>query len=302
MRAIVLAVGVATAGLWASIADAQVEPDVTALQMKACTLIADEAARVRCYDHAMSRPASQSPLVTVPQPGALVAIPQSSIAVTSQPPSVARPQPSTTATSVVPSIPIPQSSIAATAQPGAVPQSSATTVSEPPPLATPTTPKSGTFFDRILGSISPSTGTTEESWQVKADKLQLEQASQLLGTLTSADGNSTLVLKCNANSIEAYVTTSSFLGWESLRVLYRINDNPVIERRWAASAKGSEAVSDNAIEFINALTDNGTLMVTVFDYSGTKHDINFNLGSVSGLRSRIASVCRRPTASSTAVR
>lgn len=137
---------------------------------------------------------------------------------------------------------------------------------------------------------------------MKADKLQLEQASQLLGTLTSADGNSTLVLKCNANSTEAYVTTSSFLGWENLRVLYRINDNPVIERRWAASAKGSEAVSDNAIEFINALTDNGTLMMTVFDYNGIKHDIRFNLGSVSGLRSRISSVCWRPAVSSTAVR
>jgi hypothetical protein len=84
------------------------------------------------------------------------------------------------------------------------------------------------------------------------------------------------------------------LGWQSLRVLYRINDNPVTERRWAASPNGSGAVSDNAIEFINALTDKGTLLITVFDYNETSRDLKFNLGSISGLRSRIASICRWP--------
>jgi len=131
---------------------------------------------------------------------------------------------------------------------------------------------------------------------VKADKLSLDEASQLLGTLSSADGKATLVLKCNTNSTQASVTTSSFLGWESLRVLYRIDDGPATERQWAASPKGSEAVSDNAIEFINALTDNSTLTLTIFDYNESRHDLQFNLGSISGLRSRIASVCKWATA------
>ena len=279
---------------------------MTALQMKACTLITDDAARVRCYDHTMSRPGSETPLVTIPQSagsasGSFVTIPQSSIAVTSEPPSVARPKSSTAATSVVPSVAIPQSSApATTAAPSvAIPQSSAAAISEPPPVATPQSPatqKSGTFFDKVIENITPSPGAAAANWDVKADKLSLADASQLLGTLASADGNATLVLRCNAKSTEAYVSTSSFLGWESLRVLYRINDGPVTERRWAASPKGSGAVSDNAIEFINALTDNGTLLVTVFDYNGTSHNLRFNLGSVSGLRSRIASVCRWPTA------
>jgi hypothetical protein len=292
LRAIVLAVGLVTASLWPSIAGAQQEPDVTALQMKACTLIKDDAARVRCYDQAMSRPASESPLVSIPQlsglaAGSLVTIPQSSITVTSEPPSVAAPKSSTAATPMAPSVAIPQSSVAV--------------VSEPPPVAappSPVTPKSGTFFDKIIGSITPSSVATGASWDVKADKLSLEDASQLLGTLASADGNSTLVLMCKAMRTEAYVTTSNFLGWESVRVLYRINDNPVTERQWAASAAGSGAVSNNAIEFINGLTDNGTLLLSVFDYNGTNHDLRFNLGTVSSLRSQIATVCRWPTASS----
>ena len=84
----------------------------------------------------------------------------------------------------------------------------------------------------------------------------------------------------------------------SLAVLYRINDNPVTETRWAATANGSGALSNNAIEFINGLTDNGALLVSVSDYNGTNHDLTFNLGAVSNLRSQIATVCRWPTASS----
>ena len=81
MRGSVVLAGAIASGL-VSVASAQ-EPDVTALQMKACTLVNDDAARVRCYDHAMSRPASEPRLVTVPPsigPGSseapLVAVPQ----------------------------------------------------------------------------------------------------------------------------------------------------------------------------------------------------------------------------------
>ena len=64
MRGSAVLAGAIATGL-VSLASAQ-EPDVTALQMKACTLVSDEAARVRCYDQAMSRPASEPRLVTVP--------------------------------------------------------------------------------------------------------------------------------------------------------------------------------------------------------------------------------------------
>jgi hypothetical protein len=289
---VVLAVGLITAGLSASVACAQQEPDVAALQMKACTLIKDDVARVRCYDYAMSRAASETPLVNIPQSSGsgsaapLVTIPQSSLAAASAVPPVAIPQSSLAATSAVPPVAIPQSSLAATAP--------AQSVARP---ESPITSKSGIFIDTIIGSISPSKDATSENWQVKADKLSLEDASQLLGTLVSVDGKATLVLKCNAKSTEAYVSTSSFLGWERMRVLYRVNDNPVIETSWAAAANGGGAVANNAIEFISALTDNGALSVNVFDYNGTNHDLRFNLGRVSDLRSRIATVCRWPTAS-----
>ncbi|MGZ5259976.1 MAG: hypothetical protein ACXWC0_20345, partial [Burkholderiales bacterium] len=56
MRGSFVLAGVIALG-WVPGASAQ-DTDVTALQMKACTLVNDDAARVRCYDQAMSRPTS----------------------------------------------------------------------------------------------------------------------------------------------------------------------------------------------------------------------------------------------------
>jgi hypothetical protein len=267
-----------------SVAGAQ-EPDVTALQMKACTLVNDDAARVRCYDQAMSRPASEPRLVTVPP----------STGSGSDVPLVAVPQPTTTAR---PDVAVPQQP--PTAKPDAAAETAAAAPAEPPATAKPGS-SSGfdarTLLQSIMPSVAsnPSSTTKSGNWQVGADKPVLPEASQLVGKLDSAD-ESSLVLQCRNGNTEAYVSTKSFLGWESLRVVYRLNDNPAIEGRWAAAADGRGAVAGNAVEFINSLNDGATLLVRVTDYNGADHDLKFNLGAVANLRSQIALVCRWPGA------
>jgi hypothetical protein len=271
MRGSAVLAGAIATGL-VSLASAQ-EPDVTALQMKACTLVSDDAARVRCYDQAMSRPASEPRLVTVPP----------SIGSGSDVPLVAVPQQSTTAGPA----PAAETAVAAPA--------------EPPATARPE-PSSGFDARAILQKIMPSGGsesstsaTKSGNWQVGADKAVLPEASRLVGKLESAD-DSSLVLQCKNGNTEASVSTKSFLGWESLRVVYRLNDSPAIEERWAATADGRGAVAGNAIGFINSLGDGATLSMRVTDYNGADHDLKFNLGGVANLRSQIALVCRWPGA------
>jgi Type VI secretion system VasI, EvfG, VC_A0118 len=270
MRGSVVLAGAIASSLM-SVASAQ-EPDVTALQMKACTLINDEAARVRCYDQAMSRPASEPRLVTIP--------------------------PSTGSGSDVPLVAVPQQ--VTTARPDAAAETAAVAPAESPSPAKPESP--GGFDARAIlqsilpsGPSNPSSTTKSGNWQVGADKSALPEASRLVGKLDSAD-EASLVLQCKDKNTEAYVSTKSFLGWETMRVVYRLNDNPAIEERWAAAADGRGAVARNAVEFINSLTDGATLSVRVTDYNGSDHNLRFNLGGVTNLRSQIALVCRWPGA------
>lgn len=278
MRGSVVLAGAIASSL-VSVASAQ-EPDVTALQMKACTLVNDDAARVRCYDHAMSRPASEPRLVTVPPsigPGSsdvpLVAVPQQQQQVTTT-----------------------------TARPDAAAETSAAAAPQSPSPGKPEAAPSGFDARAILQGILPSGASTPSStaksgsWQVRADKSALPEASRLVGSLDSADEKASLVLQCKDKNTEAYVSTQKFLGWENMRVVYRLNDNPAIEERWAAAADGRGAVAGNAVGFINSLTDGAALSVRVTDYNGADHDLRFNLGGVANLRSQIALVCRWPGA------
>lgn len=269
MRGSVVLAGAIAMGL-VSIASAQ-DTDVTALQMKACTLVNDEAARVRCYDQAMSRPASEPRLVTVP--------------------------PSTGAGSDVPLVAVPQPTTPA--RPDAAAEAAAGAPAESPAPSKPE-PSSGFDARAILQNIMPSGVSNPSSskggnWQVGADKSALPEASRLVGKLDSTD-ESSLVLQCKNGNTEAYVSTKSFLGWESMRVVYRLNDNPAIEERWAATADGRGAVAGNAVGFINSLTDGAIFSVRITDYNGADHEIKFNLGGVANLRSQIALVCRWPGA------
>jgi hypothetical protein len=272
MRGSVLLAGAIASGL-VSVASAQ-DTDVTALQMKACTLVNDDAARVRCYDQAMSRPASEPRLVTV--------------------------APSSGSGSDVPLVAVPQQ--ATTARPDAA--AAETSAAAPPESPSPGKPEASSGFDAraILQSIMPSGASTPSSttksgsWQVRADKSALPEASRLVGTLDSADEKASLVLQCKYRNTEARVSTQNFLGWESMRVVYRLNDNPAIDGRWAAAADGRGAVAGNAVEFINSLTDGATLLVRVTDYNGADHDLKFSLGGAANLRSQIALVCRWPGA------
>jgi hypothetical protein len=278
MRGSIFLAGAIASGL-ASVASAQ-DIDVTALQMKACTLVNDDAARVRCYDQAMSRPASEPRLVTVPPSIGPASGPGSDV------PLVAVPQ---------------QQQVTTTARPDNAAETSAAAAPQSP---SPDKPEAPSGFDAraILQGILPSGASTPSStakngsWQVRADKSALPEASRLVGSLESADEKASLVLQCKDKNTEAYVSTQKFLGWESMRVVYRLNDNPAIEGRWAAAADGRGAVAGNAVEFINSLNDGATLLVRVTDYNGADHDLKFNLGGVTNLRSQIALVCRWPGA------
>lgn len=304
MRRVVLLSGMLAAGVGPGpgcVAQAQ-DVDVTALQLKACGLIKDDAARVRCYDRAMGRPDSAPSLVPISPSGGtgqLVPIPQA--------PPVATPQASVSAAPQGPP---------AGAQPGAPPPPPAVAVPQSPAV-TPTAPETSTVapapgpaktkddgwfgMRSIVRSITPSGfagfgGAEARTWQVKADNAALQEASRLLATLESPDEKATLVLQCMNARTEAHLTIPRFLGWEGMRVRYRINDNQANDGVWAASADGRGAVVSDAVGFINSLVDGGTLTLRLTDYEGHDHDLRFSLGTVSGLRSQIATVCRWPSA------
>ena len=106
-------------------------------------------------------------------------------------------------------------------------------------------------------------------------------------------GDTVLILRCKDQTTEAAFSTQyNYLGYKSVDVELRINDQNPTKEVWKASMNGRAAFAPDAVAFIQSLPDNGKLSIkTTRSTDGKVKEGNFNLGAVSEVRSKIAKAC-----------
>jgi hypothetical protein len=102
-----------------------------------------------------------------------------------------------------------------------------------------------------------------------------------------------LILRCKNQITEAAFSTQyNYLGYKSVDVQLRINDQSPIKEVWNASMNGRAAFAPDAIAFIQSLPDNGRLSIkTTRSTDGKVKEGKFDLGAVSEVRGKIAKAC-----------
>jgi type VI secretion system VasI family protein len=102
-----------------------------------------------------------------------------------------------------------------------------------------------------------------------------------------------LILRCKNQTTEAAFSTQyNYLGYKSVDVELRINDQSPIKEVWKASMNGRAAFAPDAVAFIQSLPDNGKLSIrTTRSTDGKMKEGNFNLGAVSEVRDKISKAC-----------
>jgi frataxin-like iron-binding protein CyaY len=106
-------------------------------------------------------------------------------------------------------------------------------------------------------------------------------------------GDTVLILRCKDQTTEAAFSTQyNYLGCKSVDVQLRINDQNPIKEIWKASMNGRAAFAPDAMAYIQSLPDNGKLSIkTTRSTDGKVKEANFNLGTVSAVRNKIAKAC-----------
>jgi hypothetical protein len=106
-------------------------------------------------------------------------------------------------------------------------------------------------------------------------------------------GDTVLILRCKDQTTEAAFSTQyNYLGYKSVDVQLRINDQSPTKEVWKASMNGRAAFAPDAVAFIQSLPDNGKLSIkTTRSSDGKVKEANFNLGAVSEVRNKIAHAC-----------
>jgi type VI secretion system VasI family protein len=136
----------------------------------------------------------------------------------------------------------------------------------------------------------PSEGK-QANWSVEETKSPTDGSPQVVAA--NLVGDIVLILRCKDQTTEAAFSTQyNYLGYKSVDVEVRINDQNPIKEVWKASMNGRAAFAPDGIAFIQLLPDNGELSIkTTRSTDGKVKEGKFNLGAVSEIRNKISKAC-----------
>ena len=157
-------------------------------------------------------------------------------------------------------------------------------------------------FDGLFGEASKPPNHPDDQ---KAQKPPEEkQANWSIDETKNSDGkpevvaanlvnDTVFILRCKDQITEAAFSTQyNYLGYKSVDVELRINDQKPIKETWNASMNGRAAFAPDAVAFIQSLPDSGRLSIkTTRNPDGKVKEGKFDLGAVSEVRSKIAKAC-----------
>jgi hypothetical protein len=101
-----------------------------------------------------------------------------------------------------------------------------------------------------------------------------------------------LILRCKDQITEAAFSTQyNYLGYKSVDVELRINDQTPTKEVWKASLNGRAAFAPDAVAFMESLPDNNLAIKTTRSTDGKVKEGRFKLDAVSEVRNKIAKAC-----------
>ncbi len=148
-------------------------------------------------------------------------------------------------------------------------------------------------FDRLLAEPEKSHTSPEVSkgnWTIDESRSPDGSPDVVAANLV---GDVVLILRCkNQITVAAFSTQYNYLGYKSVDVQLRINDQNPIKHVWNASVNGRAAFAPDAIAFIESLPDNGSFSIkTTRSTDGKVKEAHFSLGAVSEVSAKIAKAC-----------
>jgi len=141
---------------------------------------------------------------------------------------------------------------------------------------------------------------TPQEWSIEDAKSQVDGSQEVFATLTSDDGQSELIIRCQRRKPELAITPSGLLALERGAVMLQINDGPAVTGAWKASSNGKGLFAPNATALIRTLPDGGKLFVRATGYDNRQAEATFQLGAVTVVKNRVSAACKLSTESASA--
>ena len=151
---------------------------------------------------------------------------------------------------------------------------------------------------RELSGASAPAQSNGGNWVISETTSPVDYSPQITAAISSGsavkDAPSSFSIRCRGQRTELLVATTG--SWRPssngiFKVIYRINEQPVVEGWWSAGGRGAIFRGD-ANQFLQSLRDGGRLSISVYDAQGVAHEATFQMSGLDHVRRKIAAVCK----------
>jgi hypothetical protein len=116
---------------------------------------------------------------------------------------------------------------------------------------------------------------------------------------SSQDAPSSLAIHCRAKRTELIISTTG--SWKQatdgeVKVVYRINEEPLVEQRWRPAEAGRSLVfQGDVVRLLRSMPDGGQILVKVYAGKSPPYESTFRLAGLDPIRRKIAAACNWPS-------
>jgi hypothetical protein len=160
--------------------------------------------------------------------------------------------------------------------------------------------------DELLGEMVEKPDSKQPqgmNWVISETTSPVDYRPQIAALTTarassSQDAPSSLAIHCRAQRTELIISTTG--SWKQatdgeVKVVYRINEEPLVEQRWRPAEAGrSLAFQGDVVRFLRSIPDGGQFLVKVHAGKSPPYESTFKLAGLDPVRRKIAAACNWP--------
>jgi len=157
--------------------------------------------------------------------------------------------------------------------------------------------------DELLQEAAPDSAQPQgPNWIISETTSPVDYRPQIAALTTarasSQDAPSSLAIHCRAQRTELIISTTG--SWKQatdgeVKVVYRINEEPLVEQRWRPAEAGrSLAFQGDVVGLLRSMPDGGQILVKVYAGKSPPYESTFGLAGLDPIRRKIAAACNWP--------
>ncbi|MDC9588354.1 type VI secretion system-associated protein TagO [Xenorhabdus sp. XENO-10] len=129
-------------------------------------------------------------------------------------------------------------------------------------------------------------------WSVRKEENKLTDQTDYYAILPATDRDVSLVLRCQNNKTEAYLSMKDYMGGgHGSKVTLRLDKGKPIVQTWGMGERGTSLFAPKSLQLIQSLVGKKNMIVGYEPYGKSQTIAEFNIDNIDVIATSISSAC-----------